>query len=234
MKIALLAGAACAAVAIAAFAAQNRTPEFAGPLSPIAAALDANHDGVVSAAEIRSSASALKELDRNGDGQLTSDEVTPAFARRGRRGRGDEGERGGGTAGSAPDDLADTLMAFDRNGDGKLVRAELPERFQGIVDRADADKDGALTKAELKQGENATAAAEGGDRQGGEGREGRGRGGPFDPLRRALDRDGDGAISASEISAAPEALTTLDANQDGQLANDEFQPVFGRGRGGRR
>lgn len=233
MKIALLGASACAVVIIAALAAQNRPPDFGGPLSPIAAALDANHDGVVAAAEIRSSASALKALDHNGDGQLTPDEVTPDFGRGGRRGHGSDGEQGGG---AAPDDLADTLMTFDRNGDGRLVRAELPERFQGLLDRADADKDGALTKEELKQSANTAAAAEGGGRRGGDGREfgGRGRGGPFDPLRRALDRDADGVISASEIGTVPEALKTLDANQDGQLSNDEFQPALGRGRGDRR
>jgi Ca2+-binding EF-hand superfamily protein len=234
MKIAVLAAAGCAAAAIAAFAAQNRPPEFAGPLSPIAAAIDTNHDGSVSASEIRSSAAALRTLDRNGDGQLTLDEVRP-FGRGGRRGRGDDGERGGG-AGAAPDDLADTLMAFDRNGDGRLVRAEVPDRFQGLFERADADKDGALTKDELTKSANAAAAQEGGGRRGGEGREfgGRGRGGPFDPLLRALDRDADGVVSAAEISAAPEALQALDADQDGQLSAEEFQPAFGRGRGERR
>ena len=234
MKIALIAAAGCALVISAVLAAQNRPLEFPGPVSPVAAALDGNRDGSLSAAEIRSSASALKALDRNADGQLTSDEVRPAFGRGGRRGRGDEGERGGAT-GTAPDDLADTLMAFDRNGDGKLARGEVPERFQGLFDRADADKDGGLTKDELKQSASATAAQENGGRRGRDGRQsgGRGRGGPADPLVRALDRDADGVVSGSEISAAPEALKMLDANQDGQLSSDEFQPVFGRGRGGR-
>jgi Ca2+-binding EF-hand superfamily protein len=234
MRIALLVSGGCAAVAIAALAAQNRPPAFAGPPSPIAAALDADHDGSLSAAELLSSASALKALDRNADGQLTLEEVRPAFGRGGRRGPGDEGQRGGGT-GTTPDDLTDTLMGFDRNGDGRLVRAEMPERFQGLFDRADADKDGALTKEELKQSATAAAAHEGGGRRGGEGREFGGRGrGPIDPLLRALDRDGDGVVSPSEMSAAPEALQSLDANQDGQLSDDEFQPAFGRGRGGRR
>jgi Ca2+-binding EF-hand superfamily protein len=232
MKIALLVAAGCAAVAIAALAAQSRPPEFTGPLSPIAAALDADHDGSLSAVELRSAASALKALDRNADGRLTLEEVRPAFGRGGRRGPGDEGQRGGGT-GTTPDDLTDTLMGFDRNGDGRLVRAEMPERFQGLFDRADADKDGALTKEELKQSATAAAAHEGGGRRGGEGREFGGRG-PIDPLLRALDRDGDGVVSPSEMSAAPEALQSLDANQDGQLSDDEFQPAFGRGRGGRR
>jgi hypothetical protein len=86
----------------------------------------------------------------------------------------------------------------------------------------------------LKQSATAAAAHEGGGRRGGEGREFGGRGrGPVDPLLRALDRDGDGVVSAPEIGAAPETLIALDANHDGQLSADEFQPLFGRGRGGR-
>jgi Ca2+-binding EF-hand superfamily protein len=48
---------------------------------PILAALDANHDGTISAAEIANAPAALKALDKNGDGQLTEDEVRPAFGR---------------------------------------------------------------------------------------------------------------------------------------------------------
>jgi hypothetical protein len=41
----------------------------------VLAALDADHDGEISASEIANSAAALRRLDRNGDGQLTKDEV---------------------------------------------------------------------------------------------------------------------------------------------------------------
>jgi hypothetical protein len=44
---------------------------------PVLAALDANHDGVISAREIDHAAAALKKLDRNHDGYLTPDEVIP-------------------------------------------------------------------------------------------------------------------------------------------------------------
>jgi Ca2+-binding EF-hand superfamily protein len=39
--------------------------------------LDANHDGVISADEIAYASEALKQLDKNGDGQLTRDEMRP-------------------------------------------------------------------------------------------------------------------------------------------------------------
>ena len=38
-------------------------------------ALDANHDGVIDAAEMANAPAALKQLDRNSDGQLTGDEL---------------------------------------------------------------------------------------------------------------------------------------------------------------
>jgi hypothetical protein len=47
------------------------------PPSPIIAALDANHDGVISADEIAQASAALKTLDQNGNGQLTPDEYRP-------------------------------------------------------------------------------------------------------------------------------------------------------------
>jgi hypothetical protein len=40
-------------------------------------ALDANHDGVISAEEIANAGAALLTLDKNGDGQLTPDEIHP-------------------------------------------------------------------------------------------------------------------------------------------------------------
>ena len=43
------------------------------------------------------------------------------------------------------------MMAFDKNGDGKLAKDELPERMQSLMDRADANKDGFVDRAELTQ-----------------------------------------------------------------------------------
>jgi hypothetical protein len=44
---------------------------------PVLAALDADHDGEISAWEIDHAAAALKKLDRNHDGYLTADELIP-------------------------------------------------------------------------------------------------------------------------------------------------------------
>ena len=52
-------------------------PDGRRPPPPVIAVLDANHDGVISADEIANASEALKQLDKNGDGQLTPDEMRP-------------------------------------------------------------------------------------------------------------------------------------------------------------
>jgi hypothetical protein len=46
-------------------------------IHPVLAALDADHDGEISASEIKHAPAALLTLDKNGDGQLTEDELLP-------------------------------------------------------------------------------------------------------------------------------------------------------------
>lgn len=48
-------------------------------------------------------------------------------------------------------DLVKTLMAFDKDGDGKLSKSEVPERMQGMFDRADTNRDGMLTPEEIRK-----------------------------------------------------------------------------------
>jgi len=47
------------------------------PPPPVMAVLDANHDGIIDATEIANASKALLTLDKNGDGQLTQDELRP-------------------------------------------------------------------------------------------------------------------------------------------------------------
>jgi hypothetical protein len=58
------------------------------PHPPLIAALDANHDGIIDAAEIANASAALRTLDVNGDGNLTPDELRPPHP-------GGPGEQGG-------------------------------------------------------------------------------------------------------------------------------------------
>jgi hypothetical protein len=47
------------------------------PPPPLVGAIDANHDGVISADEIANASEALKQLDQDGDGQLSREEFCP-------------------------------------------------------------------------------------------------------------------------------------------------------------
>src|SRR4051794_34410126 len=48
------------------------------------------------------------------------------------------------------EDLVSRMLAFDKDQDGKLSRDEVTdERLHRLFDRADADKDGVVTKDEL-------------------------------------------------------------------------------------
>jgi hypothetical protein len=47
------------------------------PPSLLMQALDVNHDGVIDAEEISNAPAELRTLDKNGDGQLTPDELRP-------------------------------------------------------------------------------------------------------------------------------------------------------------
>jgi Ca2+-binding EF-hand superfamily protein len=182
-------------------------------LLTIVSALDANHDGVISAGEIAQAPTLLAKLDANHDGKLDADECGGHF--------GDEAQTAGPTAG----ELTRTLMAFDRNHDGKLQRRELPERLQGLFDRGDPNKTGVLSPDDIRklaEAENAVHAPR-----------------PLDPqfLQRArlafmhihpilaaLDADHNGEISAAEMRNAPAMLRTLDQNQDGKLTVNEILP----------
>lgn len=97
------------------------------------AAADTNGDGVVTRAEfLRHRDSSFARLDRNKDGV-----VSPAdFPRLANRKPG------------MFDRLMDALDIADSNGDGAISRSELAQSPPVMFDRADADHDGRVTKAE--------------------------------------------------------------------------------------
>ena len=165
-------------------------------------ALDTDNDGQLSAAEIEAASMSLLKLDRNHDGQITSDEYTPRLDDK-----------------AAAGDLETRLMSLDRNGDGVLTSDEVPERMRAMFARGDTNHDGKLTPDEIK----AMAANQSDPR-------GRpvGRGNAtgmlrMDPVLDALDIDHDGVLTAAEIASAPGALKTLDKNADGILSQDELK-----------
>lgn len=83
--------------------------------SSVLAALDADHDGEISAGEIQNSSAALKKIDKNLDGRLTPDELIPA---------------------SVAVQAAMILSRLDANGDGRISARERGSEEAGPIARA--------------------------------------------------------------------------------------------------
>jgi hypothetical protein len=115
-----------ALASLAAPASAQRGGDWFGPA-------DADRDGVVTRDEFMQYRDAnFARLDRNGDGVVSPADFPRlasfkpnAFAR-----------------------LTDALGGADHNGDGAISRAELAQASPVIFDRADADRDHRVTKAE--------------------------------------------------------------------------------------
>ena len=140
------------------------------PQMPLMTALDADKNGEISAKEIENAVAALKKLDKNNDGKLTREELRPQFGGPGRGGPGGPG--GPGRGGPGGGNFVERLMGFDKNKDGKVTKEELPEQMQRILERADANEDGAIDKAEAEKMAEQFRSREGGAQRGG-GRGGR-------------------------------------------------------------
>lgn len=65
------------------------------PVPPLMNALDANHDGTIDETEIANASTALKKLDKNGDGKITPDEIRPVRPEGGPGGQGGQGGQPG-------------------------------------------------------------------------------------------------------------------------------------------
>ena len=118
---------------------------------PIRRALDADGDHVISSEEIEKAATALKALDKNGDGKLDREELRPSMppGMEHRRGPPPGGERpenrdasrgperaGGPWQGMlSPDQIVERMMEFDADKDGKLDRSELNAAAERMTEK---------------------------------------------------------------------------------------------------
>ena len=105
---------------------------------------DADHDGVVTRAEIVAEAEArFAAMDTDKDGKVTAAERDAAReAMRARR-------RGGGDGAGAPRGGGGYGMRGDPDGDGSITRADAVQRATKRFDRFDTNHDGKLDAAEL-------------------------------------------------------------------------------------
>ena len=194
----------------------------------------------------------FERLDRNGDGQLTADEV-PAGRRAlfdrllqtadaDKDGKLSRDEFAAGLeskrperpvseklpernpAGGAGIDPDRVFSRFDRNGDGKIVAGEVPDEARGIFERllVRADKNG---DGELTKQELVDAANQLKPPAAG-------KPGQMDPAKifDYLDGNADGKLSADEIPDGRPMLQMLlkrgDRDGDGALSREEFMAGF--------
>ena len=104
------------------------------PPLPIVMALDANHDGIIDAAEIANASAALLTLDKNGDGVLTTNEYLPPMPK--------------DMPADAPrPPLPLIIKALDANGDGVIDATEIANASAALK-TLDKNGDGVLTRDE--------------------------------------------------------------------------------------
>lgn len=195
--------------------------------NPMFEALDADGDEVITVAELKKAAAALKKLDADGDGKITLAEAAP---------QGGPGGPGG-MFGNPEEMVSRMFEENDKDGDGKLSKDEIPERMGPMLQSADQDGDGAISKEELSSSmEQMRNRFRGG---GGN----FGPGGGFNPQQMVqqmaqYDRNRDGKLTADEV---PEQMRGMlqggDANGDGGIDTAELQQIAERmsqrtGRGG--
>lgn len=114
------------------------------PPPPLVRALDADHDGAISAAEIAAATTALRSLDTNGDGVISVDELHPprpadAPARR---------DRPTPPAADQSRPTPPLMLALDANADGALSAAEIANAPASLA-ALDVDHDGRLSGSEI-------------------------------------------------------------------------------------
>jgi outer membrane protein assembly factor BamB len=115
---------------------RSRGPSFMR-IDPVLSTLDADGNQEISSDEVAGATAVLDKLDKNKDGQLTEDEITPDFGNR------------GGNRGQRPRQGRPSGRPGGRGGRGGMMR------FMPAARALDADESGDIDAAEIK---NAAAA----------------------------------------------------------------------------
>ena len=136
-------------------------PRGGRPPMPVIEVLDADHDHVISADELKNATASLLTLDKNNDGRLTENEFGPEGGRPG-AGRGQGGPPGGGRSADGPTRRGPPGGQGGPGGRGRgggpgngpdqgPPPPPSPERMVEHAMEFDADNDGKLSPDELKK-----------------------------------------------------------------------------------
>ncbi len=214
---------------------------------PATAKPDGQHPPSTRAEVATMVAAHFTKADSNKDGFITESEVQAMAGKRMERMK-DRGDKRADRAGRA--DPAAKFAKMDTNKDGKLTRAEVDaahsqwaakragklqdradksaangdqrasKKSISLFDRADTNKDGVITQAEL-------AALPRPDHRGtdkGMHRAMMGKGGPMGHMLSSADSNKDGKVSLAEAQAAALArFDRVDTNHDGKISPDEHK-----------
>lgn len=150
--LALLASAVCAQAQQPEPGQREGRGRNSRPMPPIIAALDTEKDGKISAAEIAASATSLKTLDQDADGQLTHEEIRPPRPARPEGAGENRPERPDRPEGPPPGMTPPPIIvALDADQDGVISAAEI-EGAPAALAKLDQNNDGELTRDELHPG----------------------------------------------------------------------------------
>ena len=117
---------------------------------PIAAVLDTDSNGVLSADEMARATSQLLKLDRNQDNQLTAEELCPGGFGRGGQDCPKGGQGQGQGRGACANGKQSVLLAlFDTDKDGTLSAAEI-NGAPAMLKALDKNGDGQVTPDEIR------------------------------------------------------------------------------------